>query len=50
MVQSVTDQMAGLLEGLKSGDNAVRTQAEAQLTQLRSANARELYAGFIQVI
>ena len=51
MAQTATDQqMAGLLEGLKSADNQTRTQAEAQLTQLRAGSARDLYNSFMVVI
>ncbi len=52
MVESATmsGQIGALLENLKSSDNAIRTQAEAQLTQTRQSNARDLYQAFMQHI
>ena len=46
----MTAQMTQLMESLKSSDNAVRTDAETKLTQLRTSNARDLYQGFMTVI
>ena len=46
----LTTQMRQLLESLKSVDNNVRKDAEAQLTELRTSNARHLYQGFMAVI
>ncbi len=46
----MSGQIGALLENLKSSDNAVRTQAEAQLTYTRQSNARDLYQAFMQHI
>ena len=47
---AINAEMTQLMESLKSADNNVRTQAEAQLTTLRQSRPRDLYQGFMSVI
>ena len=47
---AINAEMTQLMESLKSADNNVRTQAEAQLTTLRQTRPRDLYQGFMSVI
>ena len=49
MVEANND-IGPLLEALKSADNNVRTQAEAQLKGMRETNARGLYQAFMAKI
>ena len=47
---AINAEMTQLMDSLKSADNNVRTQAEAQLATLRQSRPRDLYQGFMNVI
>ena len=47
---AINAEMTQLMDSLKSADNNVRNQAEAQLTSLRKSRPRDLYQGFMNVI